>query len=73
MSIIGRSMTYVFYMWHLCKKKQHSQGRTVCGLEQIQQISDFIDETCTVGGRGGAGMLQLQPVKKYLIKINLCN
>jgi hypothetical protein len=43
-------------------------------LEQMQQISDFIDAICMVGDEGGGcGMLQLRPVKKYLIRINLCN
>lgn len=62
MSIIGWSMSYILYMWYLCKKKkQHSQGRMVCGLEQIQQISDFIGGICMVWG---CGMLLLRPVKK---------
>lgn len=44
----------------------------MCELEQMEQISDFINEICMVGdgGRGGCGMLQLRPVKKYLIRIN---
>jgi hypothetical protein len=48
------------------KKNQHSQGRVVC---ELKQISDFIDGIC-MGGGGGWGMLQLKPVKKYLVRIN---